>query len=270
MSNHKSIVPATGETTVVAGQPDTSYHHCCCCLHVSSTPITAVPNWATLLLGYLGWIGFGFLFGFHWLAVAFCAARSRADRLWAVINFACVLIALGMVAGGGAYVRGVPLPCQNGTEMSHHCLFHVQTITYQGVYIFHFVGLAWLATAWVCDGLQLWHWSYFHSPVPQNDNRLALKLFYSQIPLAGPWYSVVLALITILVSCTWTVFITNWTTDTSGLEERGLMGLTELAGFLFVEILSCAAVTAIILNLMRCCKIKSTNNDSSTTDKSGV
>lgn len=262
---------------------------CCCCLATNRRVLTELPSWAIVLLAYLGWFGFGFLFGFHWLVILFCVARRKTDRVWALVYFLCFIVAVGLVAGGGAYVRGANQSCDNGTEMSHHCLFTKQTGLYKRVYILHFVGLAWIVTAWIMDGLQMWHWTFFSYAYKERNNITGMAssfqdskcadsagnkagnnadlkltkipndggihLLYSKQYISQPIYLCVLAATVILVTLTWTLFITNWSTDPSAEQaDHNIMSIEQLAGWLLLEILLCTALTCIILNLMRLCK----------------
>ena len=251
---------------------------CCCCMNTLLAPLTNVPAWAAFGLAYFAWAAFGFLFGFHWLVVVFCVARRRADRLWGIVYMLCTLLAVAAVAGGGTYCRETSTPCPNGTDMSHMCLFSVQTPTYRRVYIFHFVGLAWLVGAWIVDGLQLWHWvrtgsgcccastrqrsvaaDTASSPIKSLSEGQGsasgpqpLTLLYSKHPLAGPAYFCILFITTLLVTCTWTLIVTDWTTDLIPAGSPGT-SLSTLGGFLVLEIVSCATIAACVLNFMRLC-----------------
>ena len=164
-----------------------------------------------------------------------------------------MIVAILMVGIGGAYVRGANMPCPNGTEMSHQCLFQQQEESYRDVYIFHFVGLAWLVAAWIMDGVQLWHWIWFRVEYHEEERCDArLQLFFSRQYLASPVYSTILALTVVLVTCSWTLIFTDWTTDVIDV-ATGETGITKLAQFLLLEILSCAAASAVVLNLLRLC-----------------
>jgi hypothetical protein len=52
-----------------------------CCGAVEGEPISPIkPAAARIALAYACWAFFGFIFGFHWLAIAFCVARSGPER----------------------------------------------------------------------------------------------------------------------------------------------------------------------------------------------
>ena len=80
-----------------------------------------------------------------------------------------------------------------------------------------------------------------------------LGLLFSRVPLAGPVYLCILALTTVLVTCTWTLVVTDWTTDDVSYTSTNATGLPKLGGFLVLEIVCCCAFAACVLNLLRLC-----------------
>ena len=137
-----------------------------------------------LLITAIAWICFGFLFGSYWLAFLFVLASNGAERIVAGFHLFYSVAALSALAGGGIWCRmGTGLPCPGGEEMSRTCLFTSQTNLYQAVYVLHFVGLGWLATAWIFDGVQLL--SYLRALKADQP----LTVLFSKYRLGSPLYS---------------------------------------------------------------------------------
>ena len=83
--------------------------------------------------------------------------------------------------------------------MSRQCLFETQPLDYRFVYVMHFVSGGAMLSAAVLDAIQIPGWTLRRRP---------LETLYSPIPLS-PAYAIVLAVATIAVTLTWTVFV-DW------------------------------------------------------------
>ena len=139
-----------------------------------------------------------FLFGLHWLVLLLCVARTRNERIQCTVHFAVGLVAFLMLGGGGAYARsGTSTACSNNQSMSRECLWEEQTPTYQGIYILHFVGGAWILASVVVDGLHMPGWFYCIV------RRTPMRSFYTS---NSPWpaYTLVMIVLVTVVNFTWT------------------------------------------------------------------
>ena len=113
-----------------------------------------------MLLAYLFWV-VGFIIFVHWLLLTYLSNRYQGTRCIncsTLLQFICPLIALAVFAGGGAWSRANSTPCPGGETMSSDCLINVQSTTYQFIYIFHFIGLAYMVIQFILDGIQMWGW----------------------------------------------------------------------------------------------------------------
>jgi len=146
-----------------------------------------------------------FLFGLHWLVLLLCVARTRNERIQCTVHFAVGLVAFLMLGGGGAYARsGTSTACSNNQSMSRECLWEEQTPTYQGIYILHFVGGAWILASVVVDGLHMPGWFYCIV------RRTPMRSFYTS---NSPWpaYTLVMIVLVTVVNFTWTGWV-QWST----------------------------------------------------------
>ena len=120
--------------------------------------------------------------------------------------------------------------------MSRSCLFHEQSADYVVIYVAHFIGLGWMATMWVFDGVQIpfWVWQASHG----QELRL---LGSADVRLAGATYPGVLSCTVLLVTLTWTAAL-DWSTDG---------GVHALALALFLEIVAAVLVAAAVVHRAR-------------------
>lgn len=192
-------------------------------------------RWLTVLLAWAP--PCGFLFGLHW-CVLFCIARVRRDRIAAGLFWFLYLLACILLAVGGTWCRssGRYVPCPGGEEMSRSCLFSTQPIDYILIYTAHYVGLAWLAVAWVLDGYSLLPWMI-------HDSGGAMRTFGSQTALASPFYPATITMTVSIVTLTWTTFV-EWSTA----DGSGPVFLGELALLLFAVMSGCGAMSAAFLH----------------------
>jgi len=88
--------------------------------------------------------------------------------------------------------------------MSRECLWEEQTPTYQGIYILHFVGGAWILASVVVDGLHMPGWFYCIV------RRTPMRSFYTS---NSPWpaYTLVMIVLVTVVNFTWTGWV-QWST----------------------------------------------------------
>ena len=193
---------------------------------------------------YVAWAGLGFLFGWHWLVLLIVISIGRKEqRCWtqphctAICYFLVWWIAVLALALGGGYVRsGTYRACEGGEDMSRSCLFREQSTSYVVIYVAHFIGLGWMATMWVFDGVQIpfWVWQASHGQ--------ALRLLGSaDVRLAGATYPGVLSCTVLLVKLTWTAAL-DWSTDG---------GVHALALALFLEIVAAVLVAAAVVHRAR-------------------
>ncbi len=188
------------------------------------------------LLYYVAWLALGMFVGTHHIVILLSTtADRRAERCWALVHCLMYVVSVFMLLGGGAWCTspGAATSCSAayGVSMSRHCLLELQTPEYRAIYIMHFVGLAWLACAWIGDGLQLWHWAACR-PQPA-------RLLWSPYSVASPLYVLHLCVTTVCVTITWTVVV-DW--STAGTETL------RLGGIIIAEILIITAITAAALN----------------------
>ena len=193
---------------------------------------------------YVAWAGLGFLFGWHWLVLLIVISIGRKEqRCWtqpqctAICYFLVWWIAVLALALGGGYVRsGTYRACEGGEDMSRSCLFREQSTAYIVIYVAHFIGLGWMATMWVFDGVQIpfWVWQASHGQ--------ELRLLRSaDVRLAGATYPGVLCGTVLLVTLTWTAAL-DWSTDG---------GVHALALALFLEIVAAVLVAAAVVHRAR-------------------
>ena len=193
---------------------------------------------------YVAWAGLGFLFGWHWLVLLIVISIGRKEqRGWtqphctAICYFLVWWIAVLALALGGGYVRsGTYRACEGGEDMSRSCLFREQSTSYVVIYVAHFIGLGWMATMWVFDGVQIpfWVWQASHG----QELRL---LGSADVRLAGATYPGVLCGTVLLVTLTWTAAL-DWSTDG---------GVHALALALFLEIVAAVLVAAAVVHRAR-------------------
>ena len=193
---------------------------------------------------YVAWAGLGFLFGWHWLVLLIVISIGRKEqRCWtqphctAICYFLVWWIAVLALALGGGYVRsGTYRACEGGEDMSRSCLFREQSTDYVIIYVAHFIGLGWMATMWVFDGVQIpfWVWQASHG----QELRL---LGSADVRLAGATYPGVLSCTVLLVTLTWTAAL-DWSTDG---------GVHALALALFLEIVAAVLVAAAVVHRAR-------------------
>ena len=205
-------------------------------MDTANAPLCRVPRVCQWVLAWLGWLAFGFFFGFHWLVIYFTVAQSAADRRRALLHFVSYPVAFLVLGAGGVYVRtGVAVSCGNETgDMGRDCLWELQPLTFQVPYVLHFIGLAWLALAWIYDGVQLPGW------LAQDPKRGPIRVCYSAKPLVAPWYPSVLCLGLVLLTLTWTCFVA-WTINSQ---------LTTLATVLLVCIIAVGLAGCVGLHAM--------------------
>ena len=193
---------------------------------------------------YVAWAGLGFLFGWHWLVLLIVISIGRKEqRCWtqphctAICYFLVWWIAVLALALGGGYVRsGTYRACEGGEDMSRSCLFREQSTAYVVIYVAHFIGLGWMATMWVFDGVQIpfWVWQASHGQ--------ELRLLRSaDVRLAGATYPGVLCGTVLLVTLTWTAAL-DWSTEG---------GVHALALALFLEIVAAVLVAAAVVHRAR-------------------
>lgn len=194
---------------------------------------------------YVAWAGFGFLFGWHWLVllISISFGRKQAERCWtrqhcvALCYFLLWWVAVLATALGGGYARsGTYDACEGGEDMSRGCLFNEQSTDYVVIYVAHFIGLGWVATMWVFDGVQIpfWVWQASHG----QELRL---LGSADVRLAGAAYPGILSCTVLLVTLTWTAAL-DWSTDG---------GVQALALALFLEIVAAVLIAAAVVHRAR-------------------
>ena len=197
-----------------------------------------------LVVAYITWAGLGWLFGWHWIVLLVAVSIGRkAEQCWTrescvtLLYFVLWWTALLILAIGGGYVRSNSYTgCKGGEEMSRRCLFAEQPADYVVIYVAHFIGLGWMATMWVFDGLQLPLW------VLQASRGQPLHVLGSDKPLGGPTYTAIVAGTTLVVTLTWTAIV-DWTTDGGGVQGLALA--------LFLEIVAATLVAAAVLHRAR-------------------
>ena len=108
---------------------------------------------------YVAWLAFGGFFGTHWLVLR-AAARTRAERFWCVVHFACYLLGTLLLFGGGYYVTqlGRYVECGQNVTMSRDCLWSQQHGDYVLIYVAHYVGGSWNAVLWIWDAFRMPSW----------------------------------------------------------------------------------------------------------------
>ena len=213
-----------------------------CCSPAPMHPLLAYALQLTAV--YVAWAGFGFLFGWHWLVLLISISIGRKEeRCWtrqhrvAACYFLLWWVAVLATALGGGYARsGTYDACEGGEDMSRGCLFHEQSADYVVIYVAHFIGLGWVATMWVFDGVQIpfWVWQASHG----QELRL---LGSADVRLAGAAYPGILCCTVLLVTLTWTAAL-DWSTDG---------GVQALALALFLEIVAAVLLAAAVVHRAR-------------------
>jgi hypothetical protein len=165
---------------------------------------------------------------------------SDDNKRWILPHMLSYWVGAAMVAGGGSWCRSYDgfIPCLNNETMSIGCLLHVQTEAYRGVYIMHYIGLAWLVSHWLLDGMQLWSWVVSRTADgPRRGARC--RLLFSSFDARSPVYFGIILVCVVIVSITW-LFIFDWSTDN---------GLTALGAVLIAEITLTGLISAALLRL---------------------
>ena len=197
------------------------------------------PRPLALLLVLGIWMAFGCGLGYHWLVIFFVAARTPAERRACIWHFSLQLSMAFVTAAGGGWCRGPTstyLRCERNASMTRRCLWEVQPLDYQVIYVAHFVSGGALLCMGVLDVAQMPAWTLSSTP---------LTTLYSRYRLF-PTYTLVLAAATTVVTITWTALV-DWSTDDGSLNRLGAI--------LFVEIVIMGALAAAALRWAapRCC-----------------
>ena len=185
---------------------------------------------AIACLLFAAWACFGFLFGLHWIVLAFASSRfgafrqsesaetskegieKRSDAFRLFVRHAIFYTFMtAITAAGGGWARGDGhyTDCGSNVTMSRECLFNTQTTKYQIIYVIHYISLGTQISHWVLDGTQLYSWmreilarrgefALFHSPV--------------QRLVGDSTYYAIIAIASVLVTLSWSVGI-DWNTE---------------------------------------------------------
>ena len=167
---------------------------------------------------------------------------SDDSKRWILPHVISYWIGAAIIAVGGSWCRSYNdfIPCPNNETMSIECLLHVQSDAYRGVYIMHYIGLAWNMSHWLLDGMQIASWVL--SRKAADGARCArCSLLYSPFHARSPVYFGIVLICVVITSITW-VFIFKWSTND---------GLSALAALLVAEITLTGLISAGLLRVAR-------------------
>ena len=209
--------------------------------------------YAVILIAYTLWICMGWLFGFHWILLANLVKSNKKERYFSIFMFFLYIASAGLLSLGawcrnsGRYVK-----CPKGEEMSRSCLWNTQNVDYIIIYILHYIGLAFLFSAWLLDALQLPSWIfqiYRMNDMENRDNEnkkkaevnyLAMKLLKSDTRFVASWSYIKMLLYCVLnITIVWTLIV-PWSTNPE--INTGTVGLGGLFWILVAVIMLTASV----------------------------
>ena len=182
-------------------------------------------TYVIIFIAYIMWITLGWIFGIHWIVLI--AITKNKERYFSIIMFLLYLGSAGLLSLGswcrnsGRYVK-----CPDGEEMSRLCLWNSQNADYIIIYILHYIGLAFLFSAWLLDCVQLYSWIFQIYNTNQKEGQiLSMKLFNSNSRFIASWsYMKILLYCVFNITIMWTLIV-PWNTHPTIGKTIGLGAL---------------------------------------------
>ena len=197
------------------------------------------------------WFTFGFITSAQiCVAMYFTNNQSLNFTSHAKYHLVAHVIGILILLGGGAAVQGGTggyVPCPNNVTMDRYCMY-TQTGNYMFPYILHYIGGGYACFAsWFLDLCHLIQWSFQGAPytlycTPQNNSK-------HSIPFESHWHLGSKALLTLLITITWMLFI-DWSTEPSlsqQTHDKNFIGLGSLLGIFFIEVIAVFVLVSLVL-----------------------